>query len=100
MEIADLQKLHVESGDVLLIRYRLCAVGKSLVSTPLEKRRALLNELFADRGKNASPIGLSETMDASPAHLIRVSKEFGFEGNRGQAENLPLRTRQTKQCVA
>ena len=54
--------------------------GKSSVSTPLEKRRALLNELFADLGKNASPIGLSETMDATPADLIRVPKEFGFEG--------------------
>ena len=46
----------------------------------MEKRWALLNELFADLGKNASPIGLSETMDATPADLIRVSKEFGFEG--------------------
>src|SRR5499426_4875320 len=39
--------------------------GKNLMSTPLEKRRTLLNELFEDLGKNASPIGLSETMDAA-----------------------------------
>ena len=54
--------------------------GKSLVSTPLEKRRALLSELFEDLGQNASFIGLSETIDATPADLIRVAKEFGFEG--------------------
>jgi bifunctional non-homologous end joining protein LigD len=54
--------------------------GKSLVNTPLEERRALLNELFEDLGKDASPLCLSETMDAKPADLIRVAKEFGFEG--------------------
>jgi hypothetical protein len=32
--------------------------GKSLVSTPLEKRQALLNYLFVDLGKNASPLCL------------------------------------------
>src|SRR5215470_16250796 len=54
--------------------------GKSLISTPLEKRRRLLNGLFVDLGKNASPLCLSETIDATPAELIRVAKEFGFEG--------------------
>jgi bifunctional non-homologous end joining protein LigD len=46
---------------------------------PLESRREVLGEIFKDRGK-AGPIGLSETMDASPAELVRVAKEFGFEG--------------------
>jgi len=54
--------------------------GKGMVSTPLEKRRPLLNKIFEDLSKNASPICLSETMDATPADLIRVAKEFGFEG--------------------
>jgi len=54
--------------------------GRSLVSTPLEKRRTLLNEIFEDLGKNASPICLSEMLDAAPADLIRVAKEVGFEG--------------------
>jgi len=54
--------------------------GKSLVSTPLEKRRALINEILEDLGKNASPVCLSEMLDATPADLIRVAKEFGFEG--------------------
>jgi ATP-dependent DNA ligase len=40
----------------------------------------LLSELFEDLGQNASFIGLSETMDATPADLIRVAKEIGFEG--------------------
>jgi len=50
------------------------------MSAPLEKRRALLNDLFADLGKNGSPVCLSETIDAAPADLIRVAKEVGFEG--------------------
>src|SRR4029077_9545211 len=37
-------------------------------------------EIFEDFGKNASPICLSEMLDATPADLIRVAKEFGFEG--------------------
>jgi DNA ligase D-like protein (predicted ligase) len=53
---------------------------KNLSEVPLEKRRALLTEVFEDLSKNANPIGLSEPLDATPAELIRVSKEFGFEG--------------------
>jgi len=68
------QALLFYAFDVIVYR------GKSLVSTPLEKRRALLNELFADLGKKASPLCVSETMDATPADLIRVAKEVGFEG--------------------
>jgi bifunctional non-homologous end joining protein LigD len=54
--------------------------GNSLVSTPLEKRRTLLNEIFEDVGENASPVRLSETMNAALADLIRVAKDLGFEG--------------------
>jgi DNA ligase D-like protein (predicted ligase) len=68
------QALLFYAFDVIVCR------GKSLVSTPLEKRRTLLNEIFEDLGKNASPICLSEMLDAAPADLIRVAKEFGFEG--------------------
>jgi DNA ligase D-like protein (predicted ligase) len=68
------QALLFYAFDVIVCR------GKSLVSTPLEKRRTLLNEIFEDLGKNASPICLSETIAASPADLIRVAKKVGFEG--------------------
>jgi DNA ligase D-like protein (predicted ligase) len=68
------QALLFYAFDVIVCR------GRSVVNTPLEKRRALLNEIFEDVGKNASPICLSETLDATPADLIRVAKEFGFEG--------------------
>src|SRR6266481_1457928 len=44
------------------------------------KRRTLLNEIFEDLGKNAGPMRLSETMDATPADLIQVAKKVGFEG--------------------
>jgi ATP-dependent DNA ligase len=54
--------------------------GKSLVNAPLGKRRTVLNEIFEDLGKNASPVCLSETIDATPRELIRVAKEVGFEG--------------------
>jgi len=54
--------------------------SKSLMSKPLEKRRTLLNKIFEDLSKDASPLCLSETIDAAPADLIRVAKEFGFEG--------------------
>ena len=54
--------------------------GKSLVSMSLEKRQEVLGELFDDLGEKANPIGLPETIDATPQELIRVVKEFGFEG--------------------
>src|SRR5215510_539023 len=60
------QALLFYAFDVIVCR------GKSLVNTPLEKRRTLLNGIFENLGKNASPLGLSETIDATPADLIRV----------------------------
>src|SRR5262249_24201341 len=39
-----------------------------------------LNTIFEDLGNKASPVCLSETLDATSADLIRVAKEFGFEG--------------------
>src|SRR5215467_9502113 len=41
--------------------------GKSVMSAPLEKRRMILGELFKNLGKDASPVCLSETIDAAPA---------------------------------
>src|SRR5215471_15929933 len=54
--------------------------GKSLLKTPLEKRRKILGGLFKNLGDKPSPIALSETMAATPPDLIRVAKEVGFEG--------------------
>jgi bifunctional non-homologous end joining protein LigD len=31
-------------------------------------------------GENAAPLRFSETMDATSAELVRVAKDFGFEG--------------------
>jgi ATP-dependent DNA ligase len=44
---------------------------------PLERRRQVLAE--AIKGK-AAPIALSEGLDANVDELVRVAKEFGFEG--------------------
>jgi ATP-dependent DNA ligase len=51
--------------------------GRSFLMEPLERRRQVLAE--AIKG-NAAPIALSETLDASADELVRVAKEFGFEG--------------------
>jgi bifunctional non-homologous end joining protein LigD len=58
--------------DVLVYR------GRSLMQEPLERRRETLSEIFS--GIKAAPIALSESLDASADELVRVAKEFGFEG--------------------
>jgi ATP-dependent DNA ligase len=52
--------------------------GRSLLNVALSERREILRDIF--RGTKAAPIALSESLDASPVELIRVAKEFGFEG--------------------
>src|SRR5262245_57985514 len=66
------QALLFYAFDVLIYR------GRSLVELPLSTRREVLSEDL--EGINATPICLSETLDATPAELVRVAKEFGFEG--------------------
>jgi DNA ligase D-like protein (predicted ligase) len=58
--------------DVLLYR------GRSLLEQPLTARRKVLGEAIGNL--RAAPIALSENIDATPGGLIRVVKEFGFEG--------------------
>jgi bifunctional non-homologous end joining protein LigD len=45
---------------------------------PLSARRETLSQIF--KGAEAAPIALSESLDANPKDLVRVVKEFGFEG--------------------
>ena len=52
---------------------------------PLYFRRELLHKLFEDI--EANPIGLSENIEAAPKDLIRVVKEFGFEGIVGKRKD-------------
>ena len=52
--------------------------GRSLLKEPLERRRETRREIFT--GIKVAPIALSETLDSSPTELVRVAKEFGFEG--------------------
>jgi DNA ligase D-like protein (predicted ligase) len=58
--------------DVLVYR------GRSVLNVPLYFRREVLRRIFD--GVKAVPIGLSENIEAAPTDLIRVAKEFGFEG--------------------
>jgi bifunctional non-homologous end joining protein LigD len=59
-----------------LLMYR----GINLLSEPLTTRREVLSKLMKPLSRKATAISLSETIDASPAELISVVKEFGFEG--------------------
>jgi len=65
--------------DVLAYRDR------SLLNEPLKRRRETLSEIF--KGVKAAPIAVSESLNASPDELVRVAKEFGFEGIVGKRKN-------------
>ena len=66
------QALVFYAFDVLIYR------GRSVLTVPLYFRREVLRRIFED--SNAAPIGLSENIEAAPTDLMRVVKEFGFEG--------------------
>jgi bifunctional non-homologous end joining protein LigD len=53
--------------------------GRSLRHVPLETRRELLSDIAADLKRHTPLIGLSDTLDTTPAELIPLVKEFGFE---------------------
>jgi bifunctional non-homologous end joining protein LigD len=59
--------------DVLIYR------GRSLLKEPLTARREILREVVSGLGK-AGPVGLSEEIEGNARDLIRVAKEFSFEG--------------------
>jgi DNA ligase D-like protein (predicted ligase) len=54
--------------------------GRRLIHVPLESRRELLSDIVAELKSNTPLIGLSDTLDTTPAELIPLVKEFGFEG--------------------
>jgi DNA ligase D-like protein (predicted ligase) len=66
------QALVFYAFDVLIYR------GRSVLNVPLYFRREVLRRIFEDI--DAAPIGLSENIEAAPTDMIRVAKEFGFEG--------------------
>ena len=51
--------------------------GRSLIRLPIEERRQLLAEAFA---QGRYPVILSTPFDVKPAELIRAAKELEFEG--------------------
>jgi bifunctional non-homologous end joining protein LigD len=53
--------------------------GRSLLNKSLTIRREVLSEIASALGK-ASPVYVSANLDGKIADLIRVAKEFGFEG--------------------
>ena len=54
--------------------------GRSLWHVPLEDSRELLSDIAIDLKTHTPLIGLSDTLDTTPAELIPLVKEFGFEG--------------------
>src|SRR5262249_2050295 len=66
------QALVFYAFDVLIYR------GRRVLDLPLYFRRELLHKILGDT--KATPIGLSENIEAAPKDLIRVVKQFGFEG--------------------
>jgi bifunctional non-homologous end joining protein LigD len=68
------QALLFYAFDVLICR------GKSLLNVPLEERRKVLGGIFDKLARKASSLKLSETIEAKPAELVGLAKEFGFEG--------------------
>jgi DNA ligase D-like protein (predicted ligase) len=66
------QALFFYAFDVLIYR------GRSVLEVPLYFRREVLRRIFEDI--KTAPIGLSENIEAAPTDMIRVAKEFGFEG--------------------
>ena len=54
--------------------------GRRLIHVPLETRRELLSDIAADLKTRTPLIGLSDTLDTTPAEFIPLVKEFGFEG--------------------
>jgi ATP-dependent DNA ligase len=74
---------HHRSHAQALLFYAFDAIvhrGQSLINVPLEKRRRLLNDMAADLKNGSRLLSVSETIDASLVDLVRVVKEFGFEG--------------------
>jgi ATP-dependent DNA ligase len=54
--------------------------GRSLRHVPLETRRELLSDIAGELKTHTPLIGLSDTLYTTPAELIPLVKEFGFEG--------------------
>ena len=68
------QALLFYAFDVLMYR------GINLLAEPLSLRREVLSDIMKPLTRKATAVSLSETIEGSPAELIRVVKEFGFEG--------------------
>jgi ATP-dependent DNA ligase len=49
--------------------------GGSLIHVPLEDRRELLSDITADLNTKTPLIGLSDTLNTTPAELIPIVKE-------------------------
>ena len=54
--------------------------GKNLIKLSLENRREILAEVLAELTPKTPLICLSETIGATPAQIIPLVKEFGFNG--------------------
>jgi ATP-dependent DNA ligase len=76
-----LQHHRIDAQTILFYAFDLIIHrGRRLVHISLETRRELLSDIAADLKKRTPLISLSDTLDTTPAELIPLVKEFGFEG--------------------
>jgi ATP-dependent DNA ligase len=61
--------------------------GRRLIHVPLDNRRELLSDIAADLKRQTPLIGLSDTLDTTPAELIPLVKELA-----SRASSLSVRT--------
>ena len=87
------QALLFYAFDILIYR------GENMMAASLVKRRKALDNLFDNLGNKAAPISLSDTIDATPADLVRVVKEFGFEEIVAKRRDSTYESRQAERCL-
>jgi ATP-dependent DNA ligase len=63
--------------------------GRRLIHVPLETRRELLSDIAADLKRRTPLIGLSDTLDTTPAELIPLVKQFGLRVS-SPSERIPV----------
>ena len=74
---------HYRSGAQAIVFYAFDVIihrAKNLIKMRLENRREILAEVLAELKPKTPLICLSEIIDATPAQLIPLVKEFGFDG--------------------
>jgi DNA ligase D-like protein (predicted ligase) len=87
----DLLQRHGGEAHTLLFHvFDLLTVhGKNMMRAPLENRRKTLAEIVSAVKRKAPALCFSETIDGRPADLLRVVRDFHFEGVVAKRKDSP-----------